>query len=58
MIHLEDLCSIIHEVAMNEKYKNEQSYYLAVDHSSITQRNLIEGISNNIGNGKVKELKI
>jgi len=62
MIHLEDLCNIVRDIAFTgivggvkrDRISLPRSrYYFAVDSSKTTQHDLIKCIADNLGNGKI-----
>lgn len=67
MIHLEDLCSIVKDIAFtgsvggvkrNKIAVPKANYYFAVDNSKTTQQQLIKCIAHNLGNGSVEQVPI
>ena len=49
MIHVDDVCSLANRIAFSEK--ENSGYFFGIDHSLITQKDLIETIAKNMGNG-------
>ena len=54
-IHVDDLCQLAFDIGFSDGCVGLQ---LAVDHSNVTQRELVETIARTLGNGKVDEMAI